>query len=248
MVLLGALPGIVFVQSYLTGRFPRRIARVSPLAELALYVGFAIPIDLFGLSRLDQHPFRLEIVVRALSNSLGDQHVSSLVNQLRASWHDLLIEYGVALTLAFVAGLSTRRLVWAFRLDIYLPALRMKHRLYYELLGRLEGLPRQLIPYADVLAECPGDGSRLYRGILASFDFDQDGELSLLTLTNPQRGHLRGDEFEWKPIPSDRLLLLARNVHSINLQYFSIDPPDLNFERLRWWIKTWFRRIAFEEP
>src|SRR5262249_22713221 len=157
--------------------------------------------------------------------------------------------YFVLLMTGFVLGSVGRRFVWACRLDTTIPYLRLKHEWFYVLQGRHKGAPRQVLSYVDVLTRLPdkdGSQTRLFRGVVIDFEIAPSGSLDSLTLQNAVRGSGRGNEFQWKPIPSSRLIIVGNTIHSINVTYFGVDSADEASRLGR--LRTWLRSFMLEEP
>ncbi len=79
--------------------------------------------------------------------------------------------------------------------------------------------------YADVLTVLPEGNTILYRGIVEGFEVSSDNiEISNIALIDAERGNgKRGDEFEWKNIPGEKIVLFGSNIQSINLTYIPVD-------------------------
>jgi hypothetical protein len=249
ILLLALLPGILFLNGYLNGKFPKRIFESSPVSELAHYFIFAIPIDAVGLALLKRgsHPLFFAALVRIFTGQYSEASVSDIVIAVMDSWRTTLLRYFLLLAAASILARTLRRIVWTLRLDVVLPSIRMKHDWYYILQGRLPGLPRRLLPYADILVEHP-DGSLLYRGLIVGIEIAKDGEIKQLILNDAQRGKGRGEEFQWKDVPGDQFILQGRSVHSINMRYFYVEPPKRRWARFKWSVKAYVWSFLFEEP
>lgn len=246
LILLALLPGIVFVRTYLTGRFPRRLAGVSPLSEVSLYVACAIPINALIAVVIRDRPVPWDVVAAAVTSTIQGPELRDAIARMSGRWRGVLFDYFWALVIAAIAGTIARRIVWATRIDVRLPFLQMKHRYFYTLQGRLSGYPRVVVTHADILCACPGDdGSRLYRGVIVGMEFDKDGTLTEISLKASQRGSGRGGDFKWKPIDSDLLIIPAKELHTINLRYLQVVPPR-GIDRIRWEIRWWWRTLLLE--
>jgi len=125
-IILGVLPGIVFWNSYLSGKFPRQIRGTSPVAELALYVFLAVPINAGALwvIRDDPRALKLDTVLEILIGKAGDN--LSQVASLEGSWRFTVVSYLLLIIVCYVAGSLLRRLVWALRLDARFRLLEKK--------------------------------------------------------------------------------------------------------------------------
>ena len=253
VILLGVLPGICCFYGYFAGRFDKRAAGVSGVESLALYVIFAIPINIVALwfYGKGEIAFDYGLAAHLLAGNLTEAKVHQEIALHFQRYATLdAATYFVVLVLSFVAGSFARRFVWACRLDTIIPYLRVKHEWFYILQGRLAGLPRAVVPYVDVLTRLPdkdGSQTRLYRGVVVDFEILPTGGIDSLTLERPERGKGRGDEFTWKEIPSTRLLLMGSTFHSLNISYLTFDTSDKP-SGLRHKIRVWCRSFAFEEP
>ncbi len=247
-IILGLLPGIVFWNSYLSGRFSRQVFGASTVSELAWYVVLAVPINAVALAivRDDPRAFPLRAAVEVLTGTAG-QDLTQVVAAIQASWRFNVAGYLLLIAASYVAGNVARRLVWSLRLDTRLPTLRMKHHWYYLLQGRRRNTYRQVLPYADVLVEHP-EGSRLYRGLVTAFEPSEAGEIKELVLQDAQRGKGRGTEFKWADIPGERLILLGPAIHSINMRYVFFTPPKGWWQRCKYEVLAFVRSFLFEEP
>jgi len=143
-----------------------------------------------------------------------------------------------------------RRIIWAARMDLKFPLfLRMKPDWYYVLQGRLKGLPRRVIPYADVLVSHPGDaGTRLYVGVVWDFEVTRGGDIKSLVLVATKRYSGRGDQATIKDILGERFIVLGATIHSINMRYAHLAPPAGWWAKLRYRLNGLWRSFAFEEP
>ena len=246
-IILGVLPGIVFWNSYLSGKFPRQIRGTSPVAELALYVFLAVPINAGALwvIRDDPRALKLDTVLEILIGKAGDN--LSQVASLEGSWRFTVVSYLLLIIVCYVAGSLLRRLVWALRLDARFRLLEMKHGWYYLLQGRLPGVPREVLPYADILVTHP-EGSRLYRGLVTAFEPMDTGEIKELVLQDAQRGKGRGKRFKWADVPGNQFILLGPTIHSINMRYVYITPPKGGRDRALYELRAFARSFLFEEP
>ncbi len=251
LVILSLIPGILCHKGYFSGRFPREISSDSPVVEFATYFLFALPIDAFALWLLSdaQRKESFELILDLSTSSLERTELQRAVEIFSRSWLPGALFYFTVCVTAFIIGVIVRRFVWAFRLDLRIPSLRMKSDYYYILQGRVRGFPRTLLPYADVLSAHPSEGSRLYRGLVEQLSFTADGEIKELVLTNAFRGKGRGPEFQWKEIPSNQFMLLGRNLHSVNMRYFEIAAEvSGRLSRTSRWLRGVLRSFLFEEP
>lgn len=253
IILLGLLPGIACFYGYFAGRFDKRTAGVSGVEQLALFVIFAVPIDVVALMVLDcvGIVFDFDVASHMLIGNVSDAAVhTEIVEFFDTSTVVSAVTFSVVLLAAFVLGSGLRRFVWACRLDTKIPYLRLKHEWFYILQGRLKVLPRTVLGYVDVMTRLPdkdGSQTRLFRGLVIDFELSASGTLDSITLTNAVRGSGRGDDFKWKPIPSSRLLIMGSTIHSINITYFAVDQPAQSNTYHGKFI-AWLKSFALEDP
>ncbi|HWK12197.1 MAG TPA: hypothetical protein VNR64_19200 [Vicinamibacterales bacterium] len=246
VLFLGILPGVCCFYAYFAGRFDKRTAGVSATEELALYIVFAIPLDIlaYWLFRCWGFSFDFGVATHLLAGDLSD---AAIHNEIASYFQRFLWlnawTYFLLLCVSCGMGSLFRRVVWASRLDVLIPYLHVKHEWFYILQGRLPGKPRDLVAFVDVLTKLPdADGSqtRLFRGVVIDFQISPAGGIETLTLGEAKRGKDRGDAFHWKPIPSDRLVLMGMDIHSINVTYVSVETeldhvPTFWDRSRRWW-------------
>jgi hypothetical protein len=250
MIVLGLLPGIVFFKGYFSGRFSKRFAAISGVSELALYIVFAVPLDWVALLLANLLGLNVDftLAARLLLGINTEQTAAALARTIGETWGVTAPAYFGVLAGAFLLGNLVRKTVWALRLDARVPFFRMRHEWYYLLQGRASTLPRQVIPYADVLIEEPG-GTKLYQGIVSSFEVDERGNVSQLILREAYRGLHGPRPTQFKPIPGDRFVVMGTAIRSINMRY--IIPTPL--PRLRWStpikkLRHGLKRFFWEEP
>jgi len=251
VILLGLLPGICFFYGYFAGRFDRRLAGITGVGELAFYVVFAIPIDAGSLfvGRLFGVDLDFTVVARLLLGTVSDITIPEIAGTLRRFSGSPGLIYWAVLAASYGLGSIGRRLVWAFRLDTVFSLLRLRHAWFYLLQGRQRGMPRVVLAYVDVLTEHPEDRSRLYRGLVVDFEIAANGDISSLTLHDTQRGKGRGDDFAWRPIPSNRLTIMGSTIHSINVTYIALDEqPQHGWRRWLARVRSWWRSFIAQEP
>ena len=242
VILLGLLPGICSFYGYFAGRFDKRTAGVSGVEELALYIVLAIPIDALSLRLLESVGVHLDfdsIALILLGGPVVEEQMSLLARDFSQSYWLSAKTYFILLIASYAFGSIARRFVWTFRLDVWVPILRVKHEWFYVLQGRLPRNPRNVLARVDVLAAHP-EGSRLYRGLVVDFRIGGDGAIHSLTLRETLRGSGRGRYFKWKTIPSNTLSIMGSMIHSINVTYYAVE----NMPKPKWVI---FRRFFLEE-
>jgi hypothetical protein len=252
LAIAGLIPGIAFLNAYYVGKFPRQLAYLSPFAELALYFMWALPIDagaiwltgvLLDRVTLDRPTFDLFGSVFGLGNSNASMNHLYAELESGGGWVWLGC-YLVTVAMAFGAGSISRRLVWATRLDIHLPVLRLKAEWYYVLLGRKSGVPRNILPEADVLVEHPEDKSRLYAGVVSGFEVSKDGGIEELYLTAATRW--KRAEKKIVDIPGDVLAIPGPMIQSINMRYILVPGPEKGWSRFTWLSRNFWNALVEE--
>jgi len=228
-VILAVIPGVAFLVGYVSEQFPRKAFALSPVSELAVYLALAVPIDALaiGLGITFHVPLPdLSLVERVFVGEWSDSSLWMLHQDLSSCGFASLTYYVFVVIVSGFAGWGAQRYVWAHRLDVRWPILRMRHDWHNNLMGRLPNQPADLVPYADVLATHPSEGDRLYSGIVSRFEVNNDGSLRVLILEDAQRGKGRGVMFEWKPIkPSNGFAILGTTIISINFRYVALEDP-----------------------
>lgn len=252
LAIAALVPGIAFLNAYYVGKFPRQLASLSPFAELALYFLWALPIDaaaiwlvgsLLDRVTLDRPTFDLFSVAFGLGKAPAP--LDSLFGELATGggWVWLAC-YLTTVVGAFGIGSILRRLVWATRLDIYLPVLRLKAEWYYILLGRKPGVPRNILPQADILVEHSEDKSRLYVGVVSGFEISKDGGIEKLYLKAASRW--KRAERSLVAIPGDVLAIQGGIIQSINMRYMVVPGPQGGWQRFLWLTQNFWNAMAEE--
>src|SRR2546422_8159369 len=128
LIVLGLLPGIVFWNSYFSGKFPRQVRAPTPIAELALYVFLAVPINAAALWIVsDAHRMlKLKTVLQLVTGEAA-KNINAVAASIQCTWRFTVVAYVLLIVACFLAGSILRRLVWAFRLDTRFRLLQMKH-------------------------------------------------------------------------------------------------------------------------
>ena len=250
-VILAIIPGVVLRNSYFGARFPKQAFETTAISELAYYLILSIPPNLIALACCRQWHFSgvdNEALARVYLGEWTDTSISALVSSMHSHGTDFFLAYLGLVTTCWIAGKTAQRLVWAFRLDTILPFLRMRHDWYYKLYGRLRGTPRAVLPWADVLATHPEEGSRLYTGVVSSFEVSREGSIKELVLGGAHRGKGRAGKFKWVNLKSDQFVILGHTIHSINLRYIGIDPPADPWKRFRRQVRAFVRSLLLAEP
>ena len=249
-IILGLLPGIVFFKGYFSGRFTKRLASISGVSELALYIVFAVPLNWLGLVLVKRFGLDVDftLAARLLLGINTEQTVTMVARGIGETWRVTGPAYFGVLFGSFVLGNLVRKTVWAVRLDARFPIFRMRHEWYYVLQGRLDTLPRPVIPYADILIEGPG-GTKLYQGIVSSFDVDQHGGISQVILREAYKGQDGPSPTQFTPIPGDRFVIMGAAIRSINMRYIiPVALPKLTWKTPLRKIGHGVKRFLWEDP
>jgi len=249
-IILALIPGIVFRNIYLSGKFSRRVLPAAPVTELAEYFVIAVPLDIAGLflfKSLGVELISFESVIRIFTGQFSEESTTRIAGEMRSHWNTLACIYVIRLVAAGLLGWSLQRFVWALRLDIRFRHLRMKSDWYYALQDRQLHLPRLVIPHADIMVDHAGE-TLLLRGVVTGFEITQNAEIRELHLENVRRGKDRGDDFKWIRVPTDHYIVMGNTILTINMHYFTVKPPHFFFERQRWRAKQICRAFFFAEP
>jgi hypothetical protein len=252
VIFLGILPGVCCFYAYFAGRFEKRAVGVSATEELALYVVFAIPLNVLAwwLFRIFGLVFDFGIVTHLLAGDISEASVhAEIATFFQRFWFLNAWTYFLLLVGSYIVGSIGRRTAWASRVDLRIPFLRVRHEWFYVLHGRVRGLPRDVIAYVDAMTRLPdidGIQTRLFRGVVLDFQISPTGGIETLVLGDAKRGRGRGHDFRWKPVPSDRLVLMGSDIHSINVTYFAVDDPDHAPSRRDRW-RSWWQSFALEQ-
>jgi hypothetical protein len=252
VILLGLLPGIACFYGYFAGRFDKRIAGLSGVEELALYVIFAIPLNAvalvvcrhFGLS------FQFALAMRSLAGSLSDTGIEAArlrFKGLRSRHRGRILPSCSAVMCGERSGAGSSGHVGLT--STFLTSIETLMVLHS---ARALAAVTEVLAYVDVLTEHPGEAperSRLFRGLVVDFEISSVGGIDSLTLRDSTRGKGRGSEFEWVSIPSSRLIIVGSTIHSINMTYVAIEEPELRGRaRFHQRLRIFARRFFLEEP
>jgi len=176
----------------------------------------------------------------------GPAPIEHIYDYIRTGGARVWLEFYILTVMgAVLAGSLARRFVWASRLDVHVPMLRLRSEWYYKILGRTSGVPRSILPDADVLVDHPEDKSRLYAGVVSGFEISKDGGIEQLYLQAASRW--KREEKNIVPIPGDLLAIPGTTIRSINMRYRVVEPPPGGrWRRVRWAVGS-FLSAFFEE-
>lgn len=236
-----ALPGFVLRQAYLRGMRNLPLTPTSFVEEIAWGLALACGMHCMGVSvvcRTTALEPDYEALLRLLSGSFGEdgQHVPAVADALFAHSEAIGGYLGCQLTLAFVAGTVTHKLVER------LPSLRnlwlFKFRDDWHLLltkGQAKGPDGSSYEdcYAEVTAVvCMQEADYLYRGLLLGPDdmhFDAKGDLERLVLVGVDRRRLAGPKDTFEEIPGDRFVMRYADTRTLNLNFYAwVDAATSN--------------------
>jgi hypothetical protein len=251
IVLLLASPGFIARSSYYKNKFSKQAVPKSMTEDIVRGVLYAMPIHLIAVVFWEHIHHRWWIgrdidfiaLFRLLSGNYGvdGKLFESIVQNLYANVHYVMLYLAVVTLGAFGAGHSIRWVVWNKQLDVRWPWIfGYKSDWLYLLFGREEvDSETTVLPYADVIVEHPGQDktTRIYRGVVLDFITDEEGKLTDLVLIETRRGKFDISEsgattFRWEPIPGDRFVIKYDCVLNLNMTYVRISnasvttPPD----------------------
>ena len=241
IVLVLASPGFIARSSYYKQKFNKQAIPKSMTEDVVRGLLYAMPIHLVVVFFWEHIHHRwwigrdidFETVFRLLSGDYGadGRLYKPIVSNLYTNIHLILGYFTVVIAGAFFGGHWLRKRVWNNQLDVRFPAVfGYKSDWLYFLFGRGEA-PQgvQILPYADVIVEHPGQNksTRIYRGVVLDFITDEDGKLTDLVLIETRRGKFEKqsddkDRFYWEAIPGDYFIIKYEQVLNLNMTYEQI--------------------------
>lgn len=253
LVLLLVLPGLIFRYSYARGDWgwSNPISFRSVSDELAYGVVLAVGLHCLWASLTGWFGYAIDFgaVLALLLGNFGQgptMYERAVASATR--YPGAIATY--FLTLCTGGWLLGNRLHWAVRItrmDRRTRVLRFKNEWYYLLSGEVlsfhdtDDAERDVSGvYLSAVVD-HAKASYLYRGIVADWTFDKDGQLDTISLRLAHRrlleSDLRQDEprepgVEVKPdsryydIHGDRLILRYSQLKTLNLDYFRLTPDD----------------------
>jgi hypothetical protein len=241
IVLLLASPGFIARSSYYKQKFNKQAIPKSMTEDVVRGLLYAMPIHLAVVFVWEHIHHRwwigrdidFETVFRILSGDYGSDGrlYKPIVSSLYSNIHLILSYFAAVIGFAFFGGHWLRNCVWKYQWDVRFPAVfGYRSDWLYFLFGRGEA-PRgiQILPYADVIVEHPGQnkGTRIYRGVVLDFITDEDGKLTDLVLIETRRGKFEKqpdekDRFYWEVIPGDYFIIKYEQVLNLNMTYEQI--------------------------
>ena len=249
LIILGILPGIIFFNTFFSGKFSRQYRRTSLINEFSGYIIFSIPFTLFSIRFFPESvkPIEDEIILYLFNGNLTGLPHTEILSDIKIWSNSFAKIYIKLIVSSFAIGTISRKFLWSLRLDIYIPLLRMKSNWYYELQGRKRDLERWFtLTTTDILTYLPTGEQILYSGVVDSFEVESSGEnLKTIALVNAKRGKGRGDQFRWIDIPGDRIILHGNCIHSINISYLPIVGDNTTTRKKAILL---LRSFFFEEP
>ena len=249
LVLLLVLPGSIFRYTYARGTWgwssPTSFRSISD--ELAYSVVLAVGLHCLAIVGVGLLGFRVDFasVVALLIGDFGPsgkQYGRAIESVAMYPGRIALYFLGISFG-ASAAGHIAHKVVRALRLDHRTRIFRFRNEWFYLLSGEV----MQFAESADDIREIAGvylsavvDHSKesyLYRGIVADWSFDPQGQLDAITLRMAHRrplskdrekpdaripGELFDGDDRYYDIHGDRFVLRYSQIRTLNLDYFSL--------------------------
>jgi hypothetical protein len=245
LLLLLLLPGIAAVQAF-RGKFARKPdepagqAGITWVWLLALIFAPLIHLTLVDLLALFGAPTAdVGLVLRLLASRDADTSSTNDGLQAIARMPWRIAGYFLLATIFGLAiGRALRWLVQSRRWDTKFAWLQFGSDWFYVFSGRLR--PAAQAPdlvLVAVTVEHAGE-CFIYFGVLTKYAIDSTGDLQRLHLATAVRRNLRDDEKlsaqespaaddRFYPIKGDELVLLCRDICTINVHYMSVDARTI---------------------
>lgn len=247
-------PGYLFRSFYFSNEFTRHLLPKSWTEDIAKAILYSLPFhalwvlifELLHHSGLLYSSLTFEILLRLVvgqyAPSPSDAHsFGKIAGELFSNKWLISIYYLLVLASSAFAGWGLRQIIWHNELDIRFTSLKYKSDWLYKLLGRgqLDGVShKDIATWVDALTDQETEirgKTTLYRGIVAGFTTESDGNLRDLILVSARRGKFSTNEngkyvFEWESVPGDYFVLRYASIRNLNITYFSKSSVESNFE------------------
>lgn len=230
------LPGLILISGFqgkIIGRFiSSRVVDLRPMSVDWLLSFVASPILLYLWVELAESVTSFQVDARASFALLSGEGDEAAIAAIADSWEAVSLFFVSLYIVSAAAGVGLHELVRWKRLDVKFPFLRFNNEWHYLLSGELHGSD----PKPDgalVTAAIDSEGKTyLYSGILDSFSYGPDGDLSKVTLRGAVRRAIatdRKDGEQQKPLGTDdryyaieghRLVLWCGDVKTLNIRYY----------------------------
>jgi hypothetical protein len=242
-LLLLLLPGILAVQGFL-GRIGRKTSDPVGQAGLtwaglvALLIAPVIHLLLTGVLRaFDAPPPDLHAIMVLLSGRFDDQgEFQRAINAVIGSSREITAYFLLASLVGLIFGSIAQRIVRHMQLDRTFPAFRFASDWHYLFEGEIRSdLPRPDFVVVAATVEHAGT-AYLYVGVLRHYAVDRQGELARLHMNSVvrrpivedrapgQEQHLPDQSGRFYPITGDELVIVFRDVRTLNVRYMYLKP------------------------
>jgi hypothetical protein len=242
-LLLLLLPGILAVQGFL-GRIGRKTSDPVGQAGLtwaglvALLIAPVIHLLLTGVLRLlDAPPPDLHATLVLLSGRFDDPaEFQRAINAVIGSSGQITAYFLLASLVGLIFGSIAQRIVRHTQLDRTFPAFRFASDWHYLFEGEIRSdLPRPDFVVVAATVEHAGT-AYLYVGVLRHYAVDRQGELARLHMNSVvrrpivedrapgQEQHLPDQSGRFYPITGDELVIVFRDVRTLNVRYMYLKP------------------------
>ena len=244
-LLLLLMPGILAVQGFL-GRIGRKTSDPVGQAGLtwaglvALLIAPVIHLVLGAvLHVVDAPPPDLHALLVLLSGQFDDRAgFTRAINAVIGSPWQVTLYFLAASLLGLVFGSIAQRFVRSAKLDRTFPAFRFASDWHYLFEGEIRSdsdLPRPEFVVVAATVEHAGQ-AYLYVGVLRHYAVDRQGDLARLHMYNVVRRPIGEDRQpgqpqqlpdqsgRFYPITGDELVIVFRDVRTLNVRYMYLKP------------------------
>ena len=252
LIVVFALPGILFNRYLATGRFKSYIAHRHIVIELAYGIFWAIIVHtvIIGIIYVINLVLNLKILeyfsIKFLLNTIIF-HTKDSMECIKETpgvlYYPLIVYLAFSNFFAITTGLKIHDFIFK-NLEPKNRFYRRKSFIFYYLRGMNEKFSKDSIGvvfYAASTVNFNGD-TFIYRGLIDEWDVNKnDGSLKYLVLRHVKYRHLnQHEEYEKRyfDLKSDIIILPAQNIATLTVEYFEIFRPnpstnieDINYNR-----------------
>lgn len=234
------LPGLILVSGY-QGRFGssfkgQRVVDLGPMS-VDWFAALAMsPLLHWCWIEISEAVSSLRVDLRAVVVLLSGTNDAGMMSGAIAAaadhWGAVTLYFTTLYATAAVVGVGLHQLVRWSEFDRKVGFLRLNNEWHYLFSGELhdsDPRPDGALVTAAVESEA---GAYLYAGLLASFSYGRDGDLSKIELSGAVRRRLRadraqgeeqqplGEDKRWYPIEGQRLVLWRADIKTLNVRYY----------------------------
>jgi hypothetical protein len=233
LIFIFFLPGILFRRGYLSSNLSRSIFRTTPIDDLTWAIVPGLLLHVLGgtyIVFLTDYKIDIKSVLGLISFS-DDALLIDIYDNLQQNIFPIVIYNTTLLSVAFFSGHLIRNIVRYAKLDIKYQFLRFSNKWFYILTGECNLFPEakkhdfQIKDVAIIVADIVitlANKTYLYVGELINYSFTENGELDYLMLSSPRRRKLDDSSGNYYVIPSEYIILPAKEIKNINFRFFKL--------------------------